>query len=159
MKTMKNIMSIALILLVAMSVFVGCNPKFSTTEFTPEDKAQIEEFWGDAIPFLDCMSYEILTGTDSINGECLTIWFKGNKYFMADEDNITEAHIDDYIDKLMAFVGKDAKYTEYASEYVKWEIITKGNKSIAVQRTAYLSGTGGIDVMVRLYNCAVTEIG
>ncbi len=157
MKTMKNIMSIALILLVAMSVFVGCNP-VDDTGFKPEDKAQIEEFWGDTIPFLDCISYEILTGTDSINGEYLAILFMGNPSFIYDEDKITEAHIDDYIDKLMAFVGKNAKYTEYASEYGEWEIITKGNKSIAVRRVAFKMGTG-YHVMVHLYNCAVTEIG
>ena len=157
MKTMKNIMSIALILLVAMSVFVGCNP-VDDTGFKPEDKAQIEEFWGDVIPFLYCSYYEISTGTDSINGEWLEIRFIDNNTFY-EGYIITVADMDDYTDKLKAFVGKDAKYTEYAaSEYEVWEIITKGNKSIAVRRDPYKKLTG-YRVIVRLYNCAVTEIG
>ncbi len=153
MKTMKNIMSIALILLVAMSVFVGCNQN-AVTDFTADDKAKIEEFWGECIPFLDCDSYTIEKGIDSINGEYLAINFYENGGTIKDISESVRTP-KEYRDTILDFAGKDAVDKEISAETY---IIVKGDKSIVITEMAFLRHLGSFRLSVRLYNRVVSKI-
>ena len=142
---MKKLLSFALILLLALSLFVACDfldfgngdgtgngendnssPAYTYTDFTDEEKATFVDLVGETIPFLPCNEYSVV-GDD-----------EGVTY------TVGGAEVDDFVtyrNLMLGFVYKDAYVDDIGGK--TWHVYEKelADKNVIRVEMSYSNGT------------------